>query len=665
MNKPALSFEEIMTGEIKNDVREQEKPTLIFWTDFSLSVTGFGKINRYLSEYLHKTGKYKIVNLAMGVMAGNPDLDRCPWDTEGCVHPEKLQAIKNQHPPHAHPEIDRVAGYGGYTIDEVVKKYKPKAVFGIQDIWAVDTMFQYPWASKIPCIVSVTLDSLPIIPSAVEAAKKTPYFWIWADFATQAMKKIKGCEHVKTVRGPIDTSLFYKLPETKKKELKAKFGLTDNFVIGFVARNQLRKSFPQLLQGFKMFKDNNPLVKAKLLLHTCFTEGWNIHRLAEEHSIDKNDILTTYVCRNCQEYEVKPFVGPEVDCKFCRAPKGQVTTQPSIGVTDQGLCEIFNLMDVYCHPFTSGGQEIPIQQAKLAELITLVTNYSCGEDSCQPEAHSLPLEWAEYREPGTEFIKATTYPFSIAKQLKKVYEMNPSKRAEMGKGGRQWVLDNFSIEKIGKIWEDFIDNLPPHNYNFNEKPQLLNPSYIPSGNPNEEEWVEELYKNILLRDSDSGGKKYWTEELAKVKTEDKNRKRQEIVSYFYQVAATENNKNQKVEFGDLLNKNDKGRVLFVQPQSAGDVLLCTALFKSIKERYPDWALYVSTNKEYKSIIDGNKYVDKWIEFQPVFENIHFLEGNSANKGYFDIVYSPYWQTQKLINPTRNGLDKIHFDIKYD
>ena len=70
-------------------------------------------------------------------------------------------------------------------------------------------------------------------------------------------------------------------------------------------------------------------------------------------------------------------------------------------------------MDVYCHPFTSGGQEIPVQEAKLTELITLVTNYSCGEDNCTVESGGLPLEWSEYREPGTQFIKASTKPLSI------------------------------------------------------------------------------------------------------------------------------------------------------------------------------------------------------------------------------------------------------------
>ena len=84
------------------------------------------------------------------------------------------------------------------------------------------------------------------------------------------------------------------------------------------------------------------------------------------------------------------------------------TTNIKAGVNESQLNEIYNLMDVYCHPFTSGGQEIPVQEAKLTELITLVTNYSCGEDCCGPDTGGLALDWAEYREPGTQFIKAST-----------------------------------------------------------------------------------------------------------------------------------------------------------------------------------------------------------------------------------------------------------------
>ena len=127
-------------------------------------------------------------------------------------------------------------------------------------------------------------------------------------------------------------------------------------------------------------------------------------------------------------------------------------------------------MDVYCHPFTSGGQEIPVQEAKLAELITLVTNYSCGEDNCTDESGGLPLNWKEYREPGTQFIKATTDPFSIYKQLNKVFKMSKSDKMKRGKIARQFVLDNFSIEVIGKQVEYFIDSCEKVNYDFDIKP---------------------------------------------------------------------------------------------------------------------------------------------------------------------------------------------------
>jgi len=494
-----------------------KKKKVFLHTDYSLAVTGFGKVCKYLCEYLYKTGKYDIVNFAVGTMDGTPDLERTPWKTIGAVNNQVVQNIKQANVPQAQEQIDRLAGYGAYGIDEAVKREKPDIVFSVQDIWGIDFTLTHYWASQIPIVLSTTLDSLPILPSAIEAAKKCKNFWSWADFATQAMRKVKGCEHVQTVRGPIDTSLFYRLPDSKRRELRTKLGIhQDCFIVGFVFRNQLRKSVPNLLEGFKLFQKENPRLNTKLLLHTHFGEGWNIHRMADEYGLDKNDIVTTYVCKACQEYEVKPFAGQDLVCKHCRTDKAQVTTQPGIGVSDSALNEVFNLMDVYCHPFTSGGQEIPIQQAKLTELITLVTNYSCGEDSCQPEAASLALDWAEYREAGTEFIKASTYPSSICKQLTKVLAMKPFQRREMGAKARQWVIDNFSIEKIGKFFEDFIDHLPDHEYHWEEKFTVQDPNYTPSNNENDAEWVEELYNNVLKRQSDAGGKQYWTQELAKI-----------------------------------------------------------------------------------------------------------------------------------------------------
>ena len=151
-------------------------------------------------------------------------------------------------------------------------------------------------------------------------------------------------------------------------------------------------------------------------------------KLADEYGIPHQEILTTYVCKECKQYEVKNFTGQDLNCKHCGAEKSQTTTNVNCGISEEELNEVYNLMNVYCHPFTSGGQEIPIQEAKYAGLITLVTDYSCGEEMCQDDAYSLTLKWSEYREHGTEFRKASTKPDSIATQINRVFKMTQEKR---------------------------------------------------------------------------------------------------------------------------------------------------------------------------------------------------------------------------------------------
>lgn len=113
-------------------------------------------------------------------------------------------------------------------------------------------------------------------------------------------------------------------------------------------------------------------------------------------------------------------------------------------------------MDVYCHPFTSGGQELPIQEAKAAGLITLVTDYSCGTDSAYEHQGGLPLAWNEYREPSTQFIKATTCPNSICERLEEVYNMGETSRLDLIKTGIEYVKKEFSVENTVSKLKHFI-----------------------------------------------------------------------------------------------------------------------------------------------------------------------------------------------------------------
>ena len=478
-----------------------------------------------------------------------------------------------------------------------------------------------------------------------------------------------GHEHVKTVHGPIDTKHFKKLSVKDKIQLRQRFDQyipMDALVVGFVFRNQLRKSVPNLMEGFSLFKKRLPPENnAKLLLHTSFSEGWNILQLAQEYGVDQKDILTTYVCSACKKYAVINFVGENQECPFCKNKGTFRTTSVGCGVSEEQLNEVYNLMDVYCHPFTSGGQEIPIQEAKLTELITLVTNYSCGEEMCQDGAESLPLEWSEYREHQTHFKKASTNPRSIAKQLMKVYNMKVEKRDKMGAKAREWTLENYSIEKIGKDLEEFIDSRPLIDYDtINLTEEAKDPNAVIAPEPVDSKWLISLYKNILKRDVDENeaGHKYWLGEL------EKGARREEVDLYFRKVAIKENSKDDhELVLDESLGDYDKGkRILYVMPGSIGDVFLSTAVFRSIKDLYPDYNLYVATTPECFEILDCNPYVHKVIPFQPYMENLMLLEGRKGHDGWFELAFIPYVNTQNILTYMHNGKDKIAYkDLAYE
>jgi glycosyltransferase involved in cell wall biosynthesis len=626
---------------------------VLFQSDFSLSKTGFGRSMKALLTYLYKTGKYELVHYSCGVNYSNPSLQKTPWRSVGCLpdNQQELDALQRD------PNSARNAGYGAHYLDRVINEEKPDIYIGVQDFWGTDFALDKNWWNKIPSVIWTTLDSLPLLPAAIEKAPKIKNYWIWSSFATNELHRL-GFNHVKTVHGALDDKQFYKLSKRQRQEIRQRFGLAlDSFVVGFVFRNQLRKSVPNLMEGFKIFKGSNPKANAKLLLHTSFTEGWDIPRFSKEYGLDSADILTTYICHACNQFEVKAHSGEEQNCKFCGAQKSQFTTNVGRGVTESQLNEVYNLMDVYCHPFTSGGQEIPVQEAKLAELITLVTNYSCGEELCEEGSGSFPLDWAEYREPGTQFRKASTYAASVAKQLGKVFSMDLAKREELGLQARKWTIKNFSVEAVGKIVEEFIDTAEITNYTFNEKEPPKNPNAIIPEIKDDSQWLIALYKLILVNDVDDtdSGHKYWMEQIRR------GMPRNQIEDYFRQVAIKHNSEQQnKVEFADLLDKTDEGsRILYVMPESIGDVYLSTALFESIKQNYPNhYNLYVATKPEHFDVLEGNPYVHKVLPYNPQMDNIFWLEGIGNHKGYFEVAYLPFIGTQRIIDYTHNGKDAI-------
>jgi glycosyltransferase involved in cell wall biosynthesis len=631
------------------------KKKVLFQSDSCLAKTGFGRSAKEVLTYLHKTGKYEIIEYCCSKhWSTDPEHSRKPWKSFGTV-PDNMMELQAIAPD---DQSKRMVAYGSHYLDRIIQQEKPDIYIAVQDIWGIDFAADRPWFNQITSVLWTTLDSLPILKSALDIAPKVKNYWVWSKFAEVAMKKL-GHEHIRTVHGAIDSTKFFRLPQKERAQIRINNKVpADAFIIGFVFRNQPRKSVPNLMEGFKMFKAQNPQVKnPRLLLHTHWNEGWRIHDLADEYNVPHSEILTTYVCNKCHAYDVHEHIGESLNCPFCQSQNSYGTTSPGNGISEPQLNEVYNLMDVYCHPFTSGGQEIPVQEAKLAELITLVTDYSCGNEMCEENAASFPLEWREYREADSQFIKATTSPFSIAKQLSKVIKMKPEDRLKMGKLARQWALDNFSSEAVGSVLEKFIDESPFTTYEFPDVKTFPNPNAPLDPNLGNVEWLLALYSDILGRKVDryDSGVRHWLEHLKR------GAPRPQIEDFFRRQAAQQQAMEIKQkQFSTLEVTNNQKRILYVIPASDRDVFLSTALFRSIKEQYPNHKLYVATEPQYQSALDANPYVDEVLAYYQEMDNLIFLEGSGEHKGFFEIAFLPHLHTQRMISYIHNGQSNIAY-----
>lgn len=623
-----------------------KKTKVFFHSCHSRQFSGFGKNSKNILKYLHSTGKYEIVEYANAYKQNDETLKTLPWKCIGSGPSDPVEIAKNN----ADPELGRKMSYGLLKIDEAIKAEKPDVYIGAEDIWALMEVTNKEWWNKIPCMIWTTLDSLPLFPESINLGKQIKHYFTWASFASDALRD-KGVDHAECLHGAVETKNFFRLNNQEKKQLRTNHGLTNEFIIGFVFRNQLRKSVPNLIEGFNEFKNyTKNKTNAKLLLHTGWHEGWDIPSLVLEHGIDFNDILTTYICSKCKKYSIKPFSSTKSDCPHCKSKGSQSTINVRVSPTESQLNEIYNLMDVYCHPFTSGGQEIPIQEAKLTELITLSTNYSCGTDMCTKDSGGFPLEWSQFREPTTQFIKASTKPESIFKMLKKVFLMGQQEKEKLGKQARNFVINNYSTDVVGKQLESIIDSMELTNYDFKFDSRKLNINYTPDESLDDLNWITDIYKNMLgvYQTNHDKDAQHWYERLSNGES------RESIFNKLKNICSTEiSKKTNNEKINSFLSQSEISPIGIKASDNEYHVLLATQLIESIKQEddYNKREIIFFTNHHLSSIINNNKSIkeiakpiDKLNDAAYISENFHvFIDLDSL------INSSP----NRIINKTKN------------
>jgi glycosyltransferase involved in cell wall biosynthesis len=639
------------------------KKKILFHGNVSKIHTGFAGHKRRIMRWFYKKG-YEVVEACNGMNWDDENLRKLPWKAYGLnPTPEQQQQIASIQDAGQRDAAHRNASYGLYRIDEVVKIERPQIQVNFEDSWGFGDIPSRKWAKKLKPFFHCTIDSLGLMDSQLELACRAENLLVWASFAEEAYRE-KGYNHVKTLPGCIDPEEFYPISEEKRKELRQKFGLDDQFVVMFLGRNQIRKQIPNLLDGFKIFRDKNTEVKAKLLLHCSYAEGWPIPQLIKDKGIDPNDVLTTYFCKACGQYEIKPFVGQPLDCKYCGGQKSVESTNIVHGVSESQLCEIYGLADLVTNPISSGGFEFSSFQAKMCGKILSTTSYSCGLDACTEESAGISLAWEAYAEAGTCFIKSTTLPKSIYESMEKVFRMPAEERKTWEERARNFALNYCSTNAVCEKLEEMFLAMPEIVWEDSDfEPEAKNPDFVPDANLKEEDWLISVFDGMLKEKTDKNLNVItsWAEHLRK------SNDYKGVLAHFRNIACQQNAQNGQKPIGleEMLDKDDEGRrICIVAEQSAGDILILNSLIKRFKALYPEYNLYFFTRPEFFDFVEHLPEVHKVLPYFPALDNIFFLEGRDKHKGFFQAAFYPTSQSQKFLSYQHNDLEhRAEWEIK--
>ncbi len=627
--------------------------------------TGLAENSKTLLKYLFGTKKYEIAHYCSQTSIADPNLNLTPWKSYGCLptDPRIIQELNSD------PGKARDASYGAFNIDNVVKDFKPTIYLGSDDIWGWPKghYLDKPWWKAINPILHITVDSLPVLDQAYEQALMTPNYFTWAKFAANEMRaRHEKCAHVNHIYGAMDIAKFSPIQEDQREKLRKQFGIDPNTVVFlFVGRNQLRKQYIQVLEGFAHFKKERPNANAKLHFHTSFSEkgvGWDIPKMANYFGINQNDILSTYVCKSCGNWHVSSYKGEDLDCPYCGAKKTMCTATITNGVPDEQMKYLYGISDACISAFSSGGLEYHNVQSLLCGKPLASTNYSSGADFCeQPFVYTLGF--SNYIEHGTNFIKATTSTKDIKNYFVKVWKSSRRDLIEWGEKGREWAVKTFSIQTIGSQWESVFDKLIPSDWSSIELKQKKKNDKFPFPQiEDEDKFIDTLYKEILFMNEPihGDGFKNWKEVLRK------GGSRQDIYKYFINEAQKENSKIDGIEldFWTYIDKTDKKRGLLLVKESIGDIIMITSLFKSFHEQNPNTDLYVMIDPKYNELLLGCPYVYKVIPYHNAFEQemIAIGAGQKPQDSFFDVYYHVCMQTQRLLSYLSQP--KPAYDINY-
>jgi len=549
------------------------KKRILFCGEASFLSTGFSTYYRELLQRLAATGKYEIAELGSYAKGDDPRIQsfiKGRWKFYAVMPGNEAEAQAFQQPcPHPRARGQNTNQFGEYKFNSAVVDFKPDIVVDIRDWWMLEHQERSVFRPWFKWMVMPTVDAEPQLEEWISTYESANLVLAYSDYGIHTLRnqtvtlpggrrKMKIWPH--PMRPGVDLKTFFPMD---KAEVRDEWNINKKLpIIGTVMRNQSRKLYPDLIDGFALMKSKYAgfpgVDEAVLVLHSSWPDNAHsfdyprhIKRLESmpnmpyHHKDIRGSILQSLHCQTCNEpswgYAMNLHGRPIEDgriklpCSLC----GAVDASPPAtagGFDREQLAKFYNLMDIYVQCSICEGDGMPIQEAKACGVPTLVTDYTAMREkgrfpdyshfeelgiteknyTCPDGGEVIDVE-RYYHEPETSCLRAHPSREDLALKLKDMLA-DRERLGELSKIARKCAEDNYDWDKLVDNWETVLDGMKPLDRSKTwdspiEIHDAIKPLPAPEGLDNSQ-YVEWLYINVLKYPAvDTAGAKVWVEHL--------------------------------------------------------------------------------------------------------------------------------------------------------
>lgn len=435
-----------------------QKMRILLCSEYTFLNTGYASYYREIAKSLHEAG-HDVIELAGYGDPNNKEhveyAHKCPWKI--------YLNVPNKDDMQAKEEYDRReksthdAKFGSWAFEKVCLTELPDTVIAIRDFWYDKFIVDSPLAKYMNVILSPTVDATPQRADWLAGFQKADYITSYNQWSENILRKQYNQANLVDHIAPAANKCFGPMSKNQARKI---LGLPENSkILLTVMRNQRRKRFPELFEGFAKYlqwtdaewQDNNNNI---LYCHTHHQDrGWDLQALAQQYGII-NHLYFTYKCTACSNIKASKLNANKV-CKKCGAKMDICSVIE--GVSDEELNIVYNSCDLYIQCHHSEGFGIPALEAAKTGKRVLSVDYSAQEDVIgKIGGYKIPTLALE-REIETSCLRAVVNTEYLAELL--TYDIWNYDSGEI----LALTNQNYSWEKTGQKWVDLVGSIKPKN----------------------------------------------------------------------------------------------------------------------------------------------------------------------------------------------------------